>query len=182
MTNTRRKTAVIIVDVQNALCVGDGATFNAQEVISKVNEVILKARAAEAPIIFVQHETKSGPFVYKSFGWFLPEELNNSDSDIYIRKTASDSFHGTDLQAKLDVLGVNHLIVCGMQSEFCVDSTVRRALALGYEITIVADGHTTVDNEVLTAASISKHHNHTWENITSYGPRAKAVSADLIVL
>src|SRR5690606_1778482 len=112
-----------------------------------------------------------------SEGWKMPGELNCNDSDIYVRKSASDSFQSTDLKVRLDALSINHVVVCGMQSEFCVDSTVRRALALGYEIIVVADGHTTVDNGVLSAAMISKHHNVTWENITSYGPRATVIAS-----
>jgi len=73
--------------------------------------------------------------------------------------------------------GVTDLIVCGLQSEFCVDSTVRRAMALGYPVVLVADGHTTVDNGVLSAGQIAAHHNWTLSNIESYGPRTTAVLA-----
>ncbi|HSN67823.1 MAG TPA: cysteine hydrolase, partial [Thermoanaerobaculia bacterium] len=56
-------------------------------------------------------------------------------------------------------------------------TTTRRALALGYPVTLVADGHTTIDNGVLKAAQITAHHNETLSNITSFGPRATAVPA-----
>ena len=69
------------------------------------------------------------------------------------------------------------LVICGFQSEFCVDTTTRRALALGYPVTLVADGHSTLDNSVLTAAQIAAHHNETLSNISSFGPRAQAVRA-----
>lgn len=66
---------------------------------------------------------------------------------------------------------MDRLVVCGFQSEFCVDTTTRRALALGYPVTLVADGHSTTDNGVLSAAQISAHHNATLTNIVSFGPR-----------
>ncbi len=65
----------------------------------------------------------------------------------------------------------------GLQSEFCVDTTTRRALALGYAVTLIADGHSTMDNGVLSAAQISAHHNVTLANITSFGPRVTAIQA-----
>ena len=173
----QQQSAVLVVDVQKALCCGKEATYMAIETINKINQVIAKARVVDVPIIFIQHETPLGAFTYESDGWQLQVELANTESDIYIRKTASDAFQHTDLQTRLDVLQVNHLVICGMQSEFCVDSTVRRALALGYPVTVVEDGHTTIDTPVLAAASISAHHNHTWANLGSYGPRAIPVTA-----
>jgi nicotinamidase-related amidase len=75
---------------------------------------------------------------------------------------------------------VTELVLCGMQSDFCVDTTTRRALALGYPVVLVSDGHTTVDNAVLSAAQITAHHNETLTNITSFGPRVRALPAHTI--
>jgi nicotinamidase-related amidase len=98
-------------------------------------------------------------------------------SDTRIRKTATDAFHHTQLLATLQARGIRRLVICGFQSEFCVDTTTRRALALGYPVTLVADGHSTLDNRVLKAAQISAHHNETLSNIESFGPRVQAISA-----
>ncbi|MDZ7901916.1 MAG: isochorismatase family protein [Rheinheimera sp.] len=74
--------------------------------------------------------------------------------------------------------GVKQLIIGGLQSEFCVDTTTRRALALGFPLQLIADGQrTTVDKPVLSAAQIRRHHNETLANIGSFGPRARAVLA-----
>jgi nicotinamidase-related amidase len=70
---------------------------------------------------------------------------------------------------------VKKLAICGLQSEFCVDTTTRRALALGYPVILVSDAHSTMNNSVLSAAQITAHHNETLANITSFGPRAVAV-------
>jgi len=61
-----------------------------------------------------------------------------------------------------------------------VDTTVRRALGLGYGVVLVADAHSTVDNGVLSAAQIIAHHNATLSNITSFGPRARLIRAEEI--
>jgi len=107
----------------------------------------------------------------------LAKRLEALPTDTYIRKKATDSFHETELQSVLQAWNVNNLIICGLQSEFCVDTTTRRALALGYPVVLVADGHSTSSNSVLSAAQISAHHNVTLANITSFGPRATAVVA-----
>jgi nicotinamidase-related amidase len=73
--------------------------------------------------------------------------------------------------------GVTQLVVRGLQSDFCVDTTTRRGLGLGYPVMLVADGHSTVDNGILTAAQSSAHHTATRANITSFGPRVTPVPA-----
>ena len=178
---THRK-ALLVIDVQNALCHGEGATYNALGVIDNINLVASRARQAGVPVIYIQHDTESDALRYQTEGWRLPKELENKNSDIYVRKQASDSFKETDLKERLDRLDVRELIICGMQSEFCVDSSLRCALSLGYTVTIMADGHTTVDNDIIPANTISRHHNCTWENITSYSSRATAVNANEIEL
>ena len=73
---------------------------------------------------------------------------------------------------------VAELVICGMHTEFCVDTTVRRALALGYPVVLVEDGHTTAGNSHVTPAQIIQHHNTTLANISSFGPRVRIVRAD----
>jgi nicotinamidase-related amidase len=67
-----------------------------------------------------------------------------------------------------------------MHTEFCVDTTARRALALGYPVTLVADGHTSAGNAVLSAPQVIAHHNATLTNISSFGPRVSAVTSSEI--
>ncbi len=57
--------------------------------------------------------------------------------------------------------GANRLIVVGAQSEVCVDTTCRRAFSLGFDVVLPADGHSTWDNDVLTASQIIAHTNRT---------------------
>jgi nicotinamidase-related amidase len=73
---------------------------------------------------------------------------------------------------------VTDLVICGMETEFCVDTTTRQALALGYPVVLVADAHTTERNEHLSAAQIIRHHNNTLSNITSFGPGVRAISTE----
>jgi len=149
-------------------------------VIDRINSVAKNARAAKVPVIFIQHESEDELLAYGADGWRLAKGLDALPSDLYLRKKATDSFHQTDLHSLLQSLGVTQLTICGMQSEFCVDVTTRRALALGYPVVLVSDGHSTMDNDVLSAELISKHHNSTLVNVTSFGPRVRAIATNEI--
>jgi nicotinamidase-related amidase len=81
------------------------------------------------------------------------------DAEPVIRKQASDSFFETRLADELRKGGIKHLIVVGGMTEYCIDTTCRRAVTLGYDVTLVADGHLTRDTSVLSASQVIAHHN-----------------------
>lgn len=169
--------ALIVIDVQQGLCEGDQAGVGWQAMVARINQVARRARAAAVPVIFVQHESRSDFLAHGSDGWQLATGLDVHDTDLRVRKTTPDSFHDTHLGATLRAHGVTSLVICGMQTEYCVDTTTRRALALGYPVTLVADGHTTVGNDALSADQIVRHHNLTLAGIASFGPRVSPVVA-----
>jgi nicotinamidase-related amidase len=170
-------TALLIIDVQHALCTGEEAAFDIDRVIERINTLAVKARAVGAPVVLIQHEEGSGSLQFDTEGWQLAGGLVALPHDLRVRKTTPDSFHRTELSHTLEARGVNRLVICGLQSEFCVDTTTRRALALGYEVVLVADAHSTVDNGVLRAAQITAHHNMTLRNMTSFGKRCAVTPA-----
>ena len=56
-------------------------------------------------------------------------------------------------------MNISRLVIGGIQSDFCVDTTCRQAATLGYDVRLVADAHSTLDNEHLKARQIVAHHN-----------------------
>lgn len=170
-------TALLIIDVQRALCEGPYEVLDAPQVIGRINLVAAKCRAAGAPVVVIQHECEGDVLAYRSPGWQLAEGLHTEPGDTFVRKTASDAFHRTELESMLQGLHVGRLVICGMQTDFCVDTTTRRALALGFEVTLVEDAHSTLDNGCLTAAQIIAHHNTTLAHLDSFGPRVTLVAA-----
>lgn len=60
-------------------------------------------------------------------------------------------------------LGTEELIIAGMQTEFCLDTTLRRAYSMGYRNCVVSDAHTTFDSKTLKADQIISHHHRIWE-------------------
>lgn len=167
--------ALLIIDVQQGLCEGPQAAFETAAMISRINAVSARTRAAGMPVIFIQHESGPGYLEYGSRAWQLADGLHAEPGDVYIRKTTPDSFLRTALHDTLQSRAVRDLIICGMHSEFCVDTTTRRALALGYPVRLMEDGHTSAGNAHLAPSQVIAHHNATLSNISSFGPRARPV-------
>lgn len=168
--------AVLVIDVQQGLCEGDEAAYDCPGTIERINAVTRKARAARVPVIFIQHESTSGYLERGTSAWQLANGLDVQPTDRRISKTTPDAFLRTSLEETLRSLGVNELVICGMHTEFCVDTTTRRALALGYAVVLVSDAHTSAGNAAIDAPQVIAHHNATLTNITSFGPRARTLS------
>lgn len=175
-------TAVLVVDVQQGLCEGEGAAFDCIGTIFRINLVTRKARTAGALVIFIQHESKSAYLAHGSSAWQLAAGLEVEPADTRIRKTTPDAFLRTELEATLRSPGIQRVVVCGMHSEFCVDTTTRRALALSLPVFLVSDGHTSAGNAAISAQQVIAHHNATLANISSFGPRVQAVTAENLTL
>jgi nicotinamidase-related amidase len=171
-------TAVLIIDVQQGLCEGEGAAFDCDGTIARINRVTRKSREAGAPVIFIQHESKSGYLEHGTAAWQLANGLEVESTDLKVRKTTPDAFLRTDLEAILKRHGIERLVICGMHSEFCIDTTARRSLALGFPVILISDGHTSAGNEAISAQQVIAHHNATLTNISSFGPRVQAISSE----
>ena len=171
------KSAVLVIDVQQGLCEGDGAAFDCEATIRRINEVTRKARLVDAPVIFVQHESTSGYLEHGTPAWRLASELRVQPNDIKVRKTTPDPFLRTNLEELLRDAGIQQLVICGMHSEFCIDTTTRRALALGFPVVLISDGHTSAGNEAISPQQVIAHENATLAGISSFGPRAFLVTS-----
>ena len=171
-------TAVLVIDIQRALCEPEPRPDDIDRVIARINKVTAKARAAGAPVFFIQHEHPDSPVEYGSEGWSLPAALEVVEGDQFVRKTTPDSFLETDLQDRLQALEVEALVICGYATEFCVDTTTRRAAGLGYAVRLVTDAHTTHDKPHAPASQIRAHHSATLTAIQSFPAPLSGISAE----
>jgi nicotinamidase-related amidase len=173
-------TALLVVDVQQALCTGEEAAADIDAVIERINALIARARAEGVPIVFIQHEDVAGSLELDSAGWQLAAGLHARTEDLRVRKTRPNSFDGTDLGALLKDHGVSRVVVCGLQTDHCVDGTVRGALALGYDVVLAADAHSTVDSAERAAAEIRAEHNATLAGLAAVGQRIAVMPAAVL--
>ena len=138
----RPNSALLVVDVQNGVVEG---AYKRDEVINNIETAMAKARAANIPVLWVQHSDEE--LVIDSDEWQIVSELIPLEGEPMVRKTFRSSFEGTNLEEILSELGVGHLIVCGAQSNNCIRHTSHDALAKGYDVTLIADAHTTTSYE-----------------------------------
>jgi nicotinamidase-related amidase len=173
-------TALLVIDVQRGLFDAAPRPFEADAVVARINALTARARTADVPVVFVQHEAAAGPLLFGSDGWQLEANLKVEPRDAIVRKATPDAFLRTTLEELLGSWSVDHVVVCGYASECCVDTTVRRAAALGYAVTLASDAHTTHDMPHATGGQVRTHENVVLPSLDSFGPTIKAIaSADV---
>ena len=156
--------ALLVVDVQNGVVDWEDPSCRGAEVLERIGDLIDRARASGTPVIYVQHDgAVGGRLEVGSHGWGIHPAIAPADGELIVRKRASDSFYETSLQSELDGRGIRHLIVVGCRTQYCVDTTCRRATTLGYDVTLAGDAHTTM-GDVLAAEQIIAHHNSTLDD------------------
>ena len=174
--------ALLIIDVQVGIIDGFHA-FRGRDVLDHINRLRAKARASNTPVIYVQHDGETGhPLEPGTAAWEIHPDIKPHDGDLIIRKRASDSFFETTLQRELEARAVKHLIITGCMTEYCVDTTSRRAVSAGYDVTLVSDAHTTIDNKLLMAEQIIAHHNLLLDGFDAGSHSIAVKPADEIIL
>lgn len=154
------KTALLIIDAQMAMFVENDPVYQSEALLEKLCQLITRARKAGVPVIYVQHNTgQGGDLAYGSPAWQIHPAVAPFPGEVVVHKRHPDSFQETTLQSELEEKGIKRLIIAGMQTEFCIDTTCRRAYSLGYEVILVEDAHSTWNNNVLQAPQIIAHHN-----------------------
>jgi nicotinamidase-related amidase len=91
-------------------------------------------------------------------GCRIHPDIEPKAGDHVLEKKASDAFYETGLKELLHGLNVRTIVLAGMQTEFCVDATVRSALSHEFDVVLLSDCHTTGDS-TLPAEQIIAHHN-----------------------
>jgi nicotinamidase-related amidase len=172
----RPKSALVIVDVQK------GVVAEAHErdtVVANIGEVLRRARAAGAPVVWVQHSDDEH-LVRGTEAWEYVDELVRDDTEPLVHKRYADAFEDTDLEERLAEGGIGHLVVAGASTDECIRGTLHGALVRGYDATLVADAHTTEDPSQwglpLDAVAVIAHTNMYWSQASAPGRRGGTVN------
>lgn len=172
------KSALLVIDVQLGPLWG---TYKQNETFSVIQKMIAKAERENVAVFYIQFEGPEGDLLERGTQfWQFAPGITPREQDIVIHKRAADSFYQTELQEKLKNRGVTNLVVVGVRTEFCIDTTCRASLSQGFDVTLVEDGHTTVDG-VYPAEQIINHHNSTLRGLKTTEYQITVVKADEVI-
>jgi nicotinamidase-related amidase len=148
--------AFLVIDVQHGLIDGPEPVYDGAAVVERIRHLAARAHQANALVVYVQ-DKDVGPL--GSPEWQIHAGLTPGPDDIILHKAYADSFYQTTLQAEFAARSIGHVVIAGCKTDACVEMTSRRAVSLGYDVTLVSDGHTTTNNRFMTAAQTIAYYN-----------------------
>ncbi|WP_230191686.1 cysteine hydrolase family protein [Paenibacillus sp. CECT 9249] len=161
---TEMKKALLIIDMQVMPFVwknfGGKSLYQEEKLLANTKRLIEKARKSNSPIFYIMFTEREGSLRSENQPlWRVHEQIAPVEHDHIIIKSHADSFLESGLHNQLKDLCIDTLIMCGIQTEYCVDTTVKSGFSHGYQVELVKDCHSTYDTDELTAEKIINHHN-----------------------
>jgi nicotinamidase-related amidase len=148
--------ALLVIDIQDSFRVSPArwATRNNPRFEENVTELIAAFREADRPVIFVLHNDADPGFRPGDPEVRLMSFLDRRESDPLLVKNTRNAFTSTDLESRLDAMGVERVVVCGISTEQCCETTTRVAADLGYEVDFVTEATATFPIGTLSTDAI----------------------------
>ncbi|NLM34486.1 MAG: cysteine hydrolase [Clostridiales bacterium] len=141
MGYTSSNTALIVIDIQKGFFRAATSVYNAESFLNTVEMLINEAHEANIQVIHVQryYEVLVG-LGEKSMN--MHPRINLRPNDIVLRKEQISAFQNTNLHEILQSKKIERIVVTGLMTQGAIKSTCRDGKALGYDVVLVADGHT----------------------------------------
>ncbi len=152
-------TVLLVVDVQEALMAEH--PYNEQKLINNIKLLISAARDNNQEVIYVQHEEDEGEELERDTeGWRVLSEIAPINKEKTFAKRYNSAFLKTGLGEYLKENGTKTIVLVGLQTEYCIDSTCKSAFELGFQVIIPEETNSTYDNEFLSGEKTYQFYNY----------------------
>lgn len=149
---------LLVVDVQKLIVNDKLYKFNT--FVSSVKKIINKARENNIELIYVRHDDGEESELTKgNDGFEIYEEFQPIGEEKIFDKNANSAFKGTGLLEYLINKGETEIIIVGLQTDYCIDATIKCGFEHGFKIIVPAYANTTIDNKFMSAEQSYKYYN-----------------------
>ncbi|MBC2248747.1 cysteine hydrolase [Listeria sp. FSL L7-0123] len=149
---------LLIVDTQKLIMTTD--LYNFDSLVPNIEKLIETARKNKVEVVYIRHD--DGPETdltkdkegFEIYGKFAPV-----NTERIFDKTVNSAFKGTGLLEYLQAKGTKTIIIAGLQTDFCIDATVKCGFEHGFQMIVPAFANSTEANEFMTAENSYKYYN-----------------------
>jgi len=149
---------LLVVDTQKAII--NEKLYESDLFEKRVNELINKARSNGIEVIFVRHDDGIGCELSKgNEGFEIYEDFKPENNELIFDKTVNSSFKNTGLLEYLKEKNEDTVIIVGLQTDYCIDATIKAGFEHGFKMIVPENTNTTFDNRYMSAEETYKYYN-----------------------
>lgn len=164
------KAALLVLDLQEYFLQDTSHAFipSAPAILPRISKLIAAFRSTDHPIVITRHINTPKDAGMMSKWWrdlINPKSarshntiIANITKPIYLNKTQYDAFHQTSLENILHELKIKQVIICGVMTHLCCETTARSAFMRGFEVFFTVDGTATYNEELHRASLLTLSH------------------------
>ncbi|MBO4667635.1 MAG: isochorismatase family protein [Bacilli bacterium] len=156
---------LLVVDMQKALVCRD--LYQYETLTKRIIRLVTKARKGKTEVIFFQHDAGENTGLSKGdIGFEIIGDLKPLDNEKVFTKTINSCFGNSEFKNYMEKQKDKRIMIVGLQTNYCIDATVKSAFERGYEVIIPKGTNSTFDNKYMSAKTTVDYYNlDVWEGL-----------------
>ena len=169
---------LLVVDMQK--CLVDEELYDYDSFVEKTAKLIDAARRNRVEVIYVQHDAGPGSGLSAGDeGFEIADQVSPKEGEKIFIKTINSCFGNKEFKQYMEQQEDKRLMIIGLQTNYCIDATVKSAFERGYEVIIPEGTNSTFDNDYMTGEITVRYYNEdVWDSVADVIPFEEAM--DLI--
>ncbi|ARM72280.1 isochorismatase superfamily hydrolase [Listeria monocytogenes] len=149
---------LLVIDTQKLIMTNN--LYNFDSLVPNIEQLIATARKNKIEIVYIRHD--DGPnteLTEGKEGFEIYEKFQPTTHERIFDKTVNSAFKGTGLLEYLKEKGTKKIVVAGLQTDFCIDATVKCGFEHGFHMIVPAHANSTEDNHFMSGENSYKYYN-----------------------
>ena len=152
------KMVLLVIDTQKLIM--NNQLYNFALFTQNIAKLISAARENNVEVIYVRHDDGEGEALTKGKkGFEIADEFTPLSVEKIFDKTVNSAFKESGLLEYLIEKGIEKVIITGLQTDYCIDASVKCAFEHGFEVIIPANANTTEDNSYMSGEKTYRYYN-----------------------
>ena len=167
---------LLVVDMQK--CLVDEELYDYDSFLEKTVKLIDAARKNRVEVIYVQHDAGPGSGLSAGDeGFEIADQVSPEKGEKIFIKTINSCFGNKEFKEYMEQQEDKRLMIIGLQTNYCIDATVKSAFERGYEVIIPEGTNSTFDNDYMTGETTVRYYNKdVWDSVADVIPFEEAMA------
>jgi nicotinamidase-related amidase len=155
---------LLVVDAQSLITTAELYQFDV--FVENVSKIIKESRAKKMEVIYIRHDDGPGSGLTKGdMGFEVYDKFKPEPDEKIFDKQFNSAFKGTGLLKYLQEKNEQNIIIVGLQTDYCIDATIKCGFEHGFHMIVPAYTNSTFDNEFMSAERSYQYYNETmWKD------------------